>query len=190
MKQYIRENERYKEMCRKHQMSPGMFGHEDLDCLLTYAEKIPGGGVYAEIGIANGSSLMAVAQFRPDVQCFGIEVNKLCKADKNIIKEGLENVIIMFGKSEEVCKTWEKDIDMLFIDGDHYFPYIYWDIVGWMPFVKREGYILFHDYEKPEEARYDVGKAVQVFRNHPKYECKIPSIDEVISTSMAVIRRV
>src|SRR3990167_301919 len=188
MKEFPDQEKLYNERCERLKLSRGLY-KEDLLHLLEQAMYIPLNGIYVEIGVANGSSLMAVSSFRPDVHCFGIEENEGCKADKNIEQERIKNTQILWGKSEEICKTWDKEIDLLFIDGEHYMKNIFWDCLGWFPFVKQEGTIMFHDYEKPEEGKHEVGKAVQIFRNHPKYKCMIPSVDEIISTSMVILKK-
>ena len=37
-------------------------------------------------------------------------------------------------------------VDLLLVDGDHYYPSLMGDMLRWMPKVKLNGYVLFHDY--------------------------------------------
>ena len=112
MKEFPDQEKLYNERCERLKLSRGLY-KEDLLHLLEQAMYIPLNGIYVEIGVANGSSLMAISSFRPDVYCFGIEENEGCKADKNIEQEGIRNTQILWGKSEEICKTWDKEIDLL-----------------------------------------------------------------------------
>jgi hypothetical protein len=36
---------------------------------------------------------------------------------------------------------------MIFIDGDHSYEAVKADILGWTPYLKHNGFILFHDYD-------------------------------------------
>lgn len=52
--------------------------------------------------------------------------------------------------SYNVAKTWSEPIDMIFIDGDHNYDAVKKDFENWFPFVKKDGFILFHDSRKEE----------------------------------------
>jgi len=51
--------------------------------------------------------------------------------------------------SYEIAKTWNKKIDILFIDGDHRYQAVKNDYNLFSPFVKRGGLIIFHDANCP-----------------------------------------
>ena len=182
--------ESYNKVVSKYKMAIGLY-NEDFNILLNEAEKIKPGGNYVEIGVSHGFSLIAVAMFRPDINCYGVEIEIGIKKGHEIIEDNkIKNIELMLGRgAEEVCKEWDKEIDLLFIDAEHYFENLFYDYVGWMPFVKEGHKILFHDYEAPEEGKFDVGKAMQIFKNHPKYELWIPSVDDMISSSMSVLTK-
>ena len=189
MKSYPEAWERYCNNCEENNLSQGLH-MEDLFILLEESEKIPQGGTYVEIGVSNGSSLLAVSQFRPDVKCYGIEIGDFSPATQMIAKLDIKNVELFFGKGAEVvCKTWDKEIDLLFIDGEHYFPNIFWDYVGWSPFVKNSGAFIFHDMEPLASARFDVAKALQIFLDNPKYTSYFPALQDIISSSMVVVKK-
>jgi hypothetical protein len=56
-----------------------------------------------------------------------------------------DNVTFIKGFFNDVAKTWEKEIDILHIDGDHSYKAVKGDYEAWIPFVKDNGVILFHD---------------------------------------------
>jgi hypothetical protein len=66
----------------------------------------------------------------------------LNKQEKLIMKD---NVTFIKGLFDEVAKTWDKQIDILHIDGDHAYESVKHDYETWSPFVKENGVILFHD---------------------------------------------
>ncbi len=49
-------------------------------------------------------------------------------------------------KSQNVGKTWNRQIDFLHIDGNHCIKSLEKDIKLFVPYVKKGGYIFFHDY--------------------------------------------
>ncbi|MES2060068.1 MAG: class I SAM-dependent methyltransferase [Patescibacteria group bacterium] len=57
--------------------------------------------------------------------------------------------------SYNVSPSWQTQIDVIFIDGDHLYDAVKKDLEDWLPFVKYNGYILIHDSAKkkgtPEE---------------------------------------
>ena len=192
-KQYPEQWKQYNERNAKYNIAHGLYD-ADLNVLFTQVEKLPSGSTYVEVGISEGSAFLAVALFRPDIKCYGIEIEPNIRNGQKAIEDlNIKNVELLLGKgSEEVCKTWDKEIDLIFIDAHHYFPNVFWDYVGWLPHVKSGGKMLFHDYEqshRPDQV-FDVGKAFQIFRGHPKYDIWIPSEDDRISSSIPVITKI
>lgn len=57
----------------------------------------------------------------------------------------LDNLELIKGYFNEVAKTWDKKIDILHIDGRHYYQDIREDYTIWSQFVKDDGIILLHD---------------------------------------------
>ena len=53
-------------------------------------------------------------------------------------------------KSEDAVKIYDKEISLLFIDGDHTKQGVKKDKELWLPKVKVGGYALFHDYNERE----------------------------------------
>jgi len=66
---------------------------------------------------------------------------------KNIKNFGVDNKIIPVHKtSKEAFDSWEgKKVGMLFIDGDHSYSGVRYDIESWMRFLKSNGFLVFHD---------------------------------------------
>lgn len=164
------------------------YSMEDFYVLLSAVGCIPPNGSYLEIGVGGGTSVVAIAQLRPDIKCYGIDVSTHTRPSDLVEATKVKNVELILGrKAEDVCLEWDKDIDMLFIDGYHYFPNVFWDYVGWYPFVKNGGKIMFHDMENWEEGRFDVGKALKIFLEHPRYNCFFSALNGNISSSIVVI---
>jgi predicted O-methyltransferase YrrM len=56
-----------------------------------------------------------------------------------------DNITFIEGDFNEVAKTWDKQIDILHIDGDHQYESVKKDFDTWSKFVKDDGIILMHD---------------------------------------------
>jgi len=190
MKRYPEQEKLYHEFLEKYEVSAGLRPPEDLFVLLEEVEKLKPNSNYVEFGIAQGCSLVSVLNFRKDINCYGIDDTTKPIIEKIISDINPPNLTLFLNqKSEDLCKTWDKEIDLLFIDGGHYFPNVFWDFVGWWPHVKEGGTIIFHDFEEVGNDKFDVGKALNIIYGHPKYNCHVPARDDCISTSMFIIKK-
>ena len=69
--------------------------------------------------------------------------------DKNIRDFGIaENIVKIKDTSFNAAKTWDKEIDFIFIDGDHEYQSVVKDINNFIPHVKKGGLFAFHDYKE------------------------------------------
>lgn len=111
--------------------------------------------VTVELGVDYGYSsfLMALCQDNPvyGIDCFDVSVHGPREDDDYqfvmSVKEklGLNNLQIIKGYFDDVAKTWDKEIDLLHIDGLHDYENCKNDCDTWAPLVKEDGVILFHD---------------------------------------------
>jgi predicted O-methyltransferase YrrM len=111
--------------------------------------------VTVELGVDYGYSsfLMALCQENPvyGIDCFDVSVHGPREDDDYqfvmSVKEklGLDNLEIIKSYFDDVAKTWDKEIDLLHIDGLHDYENCKNDCDTWAPLVKENGVILFHD---------------------------------------------
>lgn len=128
---------------------------EDRACLFEYASKVK--GIIVEIGAFHGcsSKILALATKGQVHSCdifgsyvckdkywTGEETKKMCL--RNL--EGMNNWYLHHMSSLELVKVWSKPIDLLFIDGDHSKESVLDDTKYWLPFVKPNHFVLYHDY--------------------------------------------
>lgn len=80
------------------------------------------------------------------------------KATEKMCRENVHRALVAIGKinalsrwklfaiaSHSVAKHWHRDIDLIYIDGDHHYEGIKQDFEDWFGFVKSNGIILIHD---------------------------------------------
>jgi predicted O-methyltransferase YrrM len=133
--------------------------------LFKTAKSLPEGATIVEIGSFKGRSTCCLAYgckgtdkhiFAIDI--FDIERNIDFKPEErfdgiffdvfwhNIEKCGLAAYVTPIrGWSSEVAKTWDKPIDLLFIDGSHQYEDVLADFENFFPYVKVGGIVAFHD---------------------------------------------
>jgi len=128
---------------------------EEVTFLQTLAYKIPKGGVCVNIGAGPGTSSLAILETRPDLTptfytvdiSTGGPLGGLQNEVNAFNNAGLTVPNQVLGDSKEVGKTWNKQIDYLFIDGDHSWDGAKGDIDAWFPHLKPGAIVAFHDYD-------------------------------------------
>lgn len=110
-----------------------------------------------EIGSYLGSSSAFLACAAKDkghiVYCVDTWKNEgMSEGPRDTFKEfckntaSLQNYIrILRGNSAEIARTFDKEIDFLFIDGDHSYSGVKKDVESWLPKLKGGGMVIFHD---------------------------------------------
>ena len=136
---------------------PRHIGVHDDDALhlCWLAQQLPQNAVVVEIGSFKGRSTAFIASGLKSGQIYCIDVwsnvmDLIAHAD-NMKLLGYHNMVTQIrGLSKEVAKswskTWNKPIDMLFIDGNHNYPNVKQDYELWSPYVKTGGINAIHDY--------------------------------------------
>ena len=111
--------------------------------------------VTVELGVDYGYSSFVMALCQDNivygVDCFDASVHD-GRIDEDYefvlkVKEklGLDNLEIIKGYFDDVAKTWDKEIDLLHIDGLHDYNNCKNDCDTWAPLLREDGVILFHD---------------------------------------------
>jgi len=135
-------------------------------------EKLEPGQVYLEIGVAFGKSLSTACYYAKEgVEIYGIDRLNWSQRDENMAKLGVSGrAKFIEGDSQQEAISWSKNklIDLLFIDGDHRYYGVVFDMLSWIPLVKPNGRIMVHDYDPG--AGPGIMKAVHDFiADHPAY---------------------
>jgi hypothetical protein len=126
---------------------------EEPACLQKYVQRVPDGGVIVEIGTADGGTAAIIHETvkKRDIKIYTVDIAPSENAYHNLEHTDVE---VVRSKSSEFAQVWKesikRSIDFLFIDGGHTFESVYTDFYSWVPFLKPEGSILFHDYDPPD----------------------------------------
>lgn len=132
----------------------GLLSVGDLEALDYCAQQAQ--DVAVNIGVFNGLSTYYLAKNNPELQVYGIDAYlgmnaqraqrdqaQIQLAEDNLSRQ--ENAHLVVGLSAEVAAGWDKEIDLLLIDGDHSVEGALADFSHWSPFVKPGGIIAVHD---------------------------------------------
>ncbi len=128
---------------------------EEPEMLVHFVSKLPENPTIFEIGTFRGLSAVLIAKSR---NCFiitidphiGIENSSLGSTEEmaraNFKRFGVETQI-HHQKISSQDFNLNCEVDMLFIDGEHSYKGVSHDYYKFQKFVKKGGYIVFHDYE-------------------------------------------
>lgn len=119
----------------------GAFSTLDMEVLVPDLLTIPSDGTYLEVGVDKGKSLSIARMVCPlTIKVIGVDIREDPK---------VEGTIFYHGDSVEMAKQYvDGPIDVLFIDGDHTYNGCHRDIEAWLPHLKENGVVLFHDCDE------------------------------------------
>lgn len=133
---------------------PGWESPDEQYRLLDLAQKVPQDGVIVEVGAEFGmSASIFIYGTNLSHHIFSVDLfprDMLARHQKNLEIAGLAGRSIQIqGDSAEIGKEWKRQIDLLFIDGDHTYEGVWRDMRAWMGHVKPRGTAAFHDAAPP-----------------------------------------
>jgi len=134
----------------------------------------------AEIGTDRGFFAEELSQLNPEGKLICIDPWKVYSAyhdftDQHKLDKNYEetkrrlapyNCEIIKKSSEGAIKDFkENSLDYVYIDGNHEFEYVLWDIQHWSKIIKPGGIISGHDYTwmAHRRPRYDVQRALKIY---------------------------
>lgn len=106
-------------------------------------------GDVVEIGTKYGGSaiLIAAAMYDgPIVHSIDLVTHPRCThVLANLTKDITDKIDFIIGKSTVIAETWEKELSLVVIDGDHSVAAVRQDVLSWGKFIKAGGYMILHD---------------------------------------------
>ena len=122
-------------------LKPGAFSTLDMEVLLPDLLRLQPGEVYLEVGVNKGKSLsFARTVCNPEVKVIGVDLKDNPKVEGTTFYQG-DSVLISIAYTHG-------PISVLFIDGDHTYNGCHRDIEAWLPHLKENGVVLFHDCDE------------------------------------------
>lgn len=142
-----------------------------------FARTVPAGGCTMEIGVCNGktSSIFAHCAKQNGFEAHGIDgfilensVEAFNAAMEKVdlpfhLHKGLTGTQPVPGRPDLTFVPWDRELDVLLIDGSHTDPWVTDDIVRWTPFLKPGCVVMFHDYDSrvdPQSGHYETRQAI------------------------------
>jgi predicted O-methyltransferase YrrM len=126
-------------------------GSPEPEFLFSLAYSLQDRGEIVEIGTNVGTTLLMFASAqklkRSKRRVNTIDIHPQDSLTANIARVDLSTYVnVIVARSADVAITWNKPIEMLFIDGDHSYEGCLSDIEHWGRFVIKDGYLVFHDF--------------------------------------------
>lgn len=129
----------------------------ELFLLQAVARTLPKEPVMVCIGVGTGTGSLGLTEIRPDAHVYSVDISEGgpfggLQNERNAFADtGLPLPTQILGDSQKIHTEWprisgNKQIDLLFIDGDHSETALQGDIDGWVKYVKPGGYVFYHDY--------------------------------------------
>ena len=129
----------------------------DIEIFYKYANLLLPNEIIIDFGTGQAKTAIAFGLSNPQIIVYTFEIglmkNHRIPDDEHVLVvnrrlrgHGVDNVIFVLGDSLEVYPDWKKEIGILNIDSAHSYEQTKQEILRWAPFVKRGGYLLFHDY--------------------------------------------
>ncbi|MBL7161901.1 MAG: class I SAM-dependent methyltransferase [Anaerolineales bacterium] len=170
---------------RGHGPCFGIFTHLTLEeKLLLYklTRKFDHNSVIVEIGSYLGASTTFLAaaakENKSQVYCVDTWMNEgMTEGTRDTYQEFISNTTLyqqqiypLRGRSEDIAKEFDNQIDLLFLDGDHSYKSCRADVESWLPKVKNGGIIILHDYGWSEGVQKVVRDMVKPREKKPGLE--------------------
>jgi len=161
----------------------GYLKEKEVRLLYDIADKLPQIATIVNFGAGVGTSALAIAEKRPDLlhHLTTIDIENEINPcgglgnERELFKRlGLPQHPMIHGSSYEVALTWDKPLDMVFIDGDHSVENERLDIIRWKKHVKKGGFIAIHDYSS------EAWKDLKAMIDYEMSDCELYKLSETL----------
>jgi len=125
----------------------GFLSPEEIEVIHRTLNLCKDAPIVLEIGTGAGTSLLSVLESRPMSYITSVDIIPSAVAPR--IKEAgfsSDRISLVVDYSLNVVKTWEKEIDVFILDGNHNPDNVLKDMKAWCPHLAVGGYFIVHDY--------------------------------------------
>jgi len=160
----------------------------EIGYIRSFARKnLPKNGLIVELGSYKGKSTVVwgCEAKKKNAKVIAIDnhiTNDLNKfsghsfLDDVYLSELVETVIPIFSDFETASKFFKGDIDILFIDGNHLYKSVKRDFNNWSKFIKKGGWVVFHDYNNSFPGVVKFCKELQLNNRNFKVDKRVGSL--------------
>lgn len=151
---------------RAWEAAPSWTSEAERTHLMSLAREVKAGGLIVEVGGLYGGMTCVLGFSNPEARIVVVDnfswspvAERLASADELLRatrEAGLTNVEVISGDSREIGRTWNEEIDLLWIDGGHSFDFVFSDLVNFGPWAK---VVALHDWDNA--AWPDIRQAVE-----------------------------
>lgn len=139
----------------------GLFAIPEIKALQKVVNGLPPKSIAVVLGAGPGTTTLAILEARDDITVYSVDIID-AKSERDHAKAGgfLRRLHQIKGRSEEVGLTWDRPIDLLLVDAWHSYEAVKADNAAWLPHVKNNGIVWYHDYGTSNEMYLWVKQAV------------------------------
>ncbi len=122
-----------------------------------------------ELGTQYGSSTKALLQAVSEINgsMTSVDITDVPDVKKWVKGKGFDNW--NFIQCDDLDLEWNKELDLLFIDSDHTYDQLKNELIKFVPFVKKDGFIIMHDFNH-DLYKKELGRAIHDYFNGIKNE--------------------
>jgi len=132
----------------------GFLKELELPFLVRLAKELPDSPLILNIGAGVGTSAIGMMEARPDAHVVTIDIEGGINSNGGIgnLQHQLDKMSIdpsrySYVVGDSMGIDWDRELDMLFVDGKHSYEYAKSDIEKFGQWVKKDGVIAVHDYD-------------------------------------------
>ena len=123
---------------------------EEREKLRTICLELPDNFVAVELGSGKGCSTRIIGKIAKAKHGHLYTIDKV---DYKLRRRRTKNLPVTFIQGDTQRVEWQDEIHLLWIDALHTYQGLFDDLERWGPFVKKDGFILGHDYVNLKSVR-------------------------------------
>jgi len=143
-------------ICKSH----GMLSLIEANTLIETARTLPFGALAVVIGAACGTATIALLMARPDIEVVSIDLVDAITERFHARELGFSARLTQIQDNSYTIEWDGPQVDLLFVDGCHTYDCVKKDIAAWLPRMKPDGVVCFHDYGTDDSMWLYVKRAV------------------------------
>lgn len=126
-------------------------GSPEPELIFGLSHATRGTGEIVEVGTYVGTSTICLAKaqmLKGDGRAItAVDIKKQPSLDATLERAGVTDFVqLVTSRSNDLAASWDRPIELLWIDGDHSYEGCLMDILAWERHVQPGGIVAFHDY--------------------------------------------